>query len=239
MRKLSLVAPAALSLFVVFSMSSCFSSWQIEGSYDRSSEHSTGPSGESGFYAPNFNSFIEAIDDLTGGMVIYDDGVNFGALPDPWNPERYFPANKPTNGFGLVTTGGYIGKGQKDNGANAKEHLDYLEVSEAIAYMHKTTGGLLYGGLGPYVAYGIGGKATYNGGSEAIFGGSDGYKRFDAGLHFLAGYRFDMGLSVGVGYDLGLYDKSNDPSDYTSTNRTMMVEVGYSIDKIVGAFRRK
>jgi hypothetical protein len=236
MRKLSMVAPAALSLFVVFSLSSCFSSWQIEGSYDRSSEHSTGPSGESGFYAPNFNTIIEVADDVTGGMVIYDDGVNFDDYPGPWNPERFAAANKSVNGFGLVTTGGYIGKGQKIGGAT--EHLDYLEVSEAAAFMHKTSGGLLYGGLGPYVAYGFGGKVNYNGGSEPVFG-SDGYKRFDAGIHFLGEYRFNMGLSVGIGYDLGLYDKSTDPSDYTSTNRTMMVEVGYSIDKIIKAIRGK
>jgi hypothetical protein len=237
MRKLSAVASATLCVFVVFSLSSCFSSWQIEGSYDRSSEHSTGPSGESGFYAPNFNTFIEVIDDLTGGMVIYDDGVNFGDYPGPWSPERYFPANKPANGFGLVTTGGYIGKGQKIGGAT--EHLDYLEVSEAVAYMHKTSGGLLYGGLGPYVGYGLGGKVDFAGGSSDAVFGSQGYKRFDAGIHFLGGYRFNMGLSVGVGYDLGIYDKSTDPSDYTSTNRSMMVEVGYSIDKIVKAIKGK
>jgi hypothetical protein len=236
MRKLFPVAGAALCFLFALTLSSCFSSWQIDGSYDRSSDHETGPSGESGFYAPDFNCIIEALDDMTGGMVIYDDGVNFGA-PDPWNPERYFPANKPTNGFGLVTTGGYMGKGRKIG--SATEHLNYLEVSEAFAYMHKTSGGLLYGGLGPYVAYGIGGKVNYSGGSSDMVFGSDGYKRFDAGLHFLGEYRFNMGLSVGAGFDLGLVDKSNDPSDYTSRNRTMMVEVGYSIEKIVGAFRRK
>jgi Outer membrane protein beta-barrel domain len=237
MRKLSTVASAALYVIVVFSLSSCFSSWQIEGSADLSSEHETGPSGESGFYAPNFNFVMEALDILSDGFLIYDDRANFDDYPGPWSPERYVAANKPENSFGLVTTGGYIGKGQKDGGAT--EHLNYLELSEAFAYLHKTSGGLLYGGLGPYVAYGIGGKVTYNGGSESLFGGSDGYKRFDAGLHFLAGYRFKMGLSVEVGYDLGLYDKSNDPSDYTSTNRTMMVEVGYSVEKILGAFKRK
>jgi len=34
---------------------------------------------------------------------------------------------------------------------------------------------------------------------------------------------------------MGLYDKSNDPSDYTSRTRTIMIEVGYSVDKIVKA----
>jgi hypothetical protein len=236
MRKLSTVAPAALALFVVFSFSSCFSTWEIEASYDRSRDGEKGPSGETAHYTPGFNGMIDYLDEITDGLVEYEDGVNFGEPPGPWNPERYVAAGKPTNGFGLVTTGGFIEKGRQVFGAT--EHLDYLEASEAFAYMHKTSSGLLYGGLGPYVAYGIGGKVNYSGGSEAVFG-SQGYHRFDAGIHFLAEYRFKMGLSVGAGYDLGLYDKSTDPSDYTSRNRTMMFEVGYSLDKIVKAIKGK
>lgn len=237
MRKSRTVAPVALCLLVAFSQSSCFSSWEINASYDRSKDGEKGPSGEVAEYDPGFNTMIEALDMLTFGFAIYDDDINSGDLPGPWDPERYLPANKSANGFGLVTSGGYVEKGRKIDGAT--EHLDYLEASEVLAYMHKTSGGLLYGGLGPYVGYGFAGKVNYSGGSESVFGVSDGYKRFDAGLHFLGEYRSNMGLSVGVGYDLGIFDKSTDPSDYTSRNRTMMVDVGYSIDKIVGAFRRK
>lgn len=237
MRKLSTVASAALPFFILFALSSCYSSWEIEASYDRSKDGEKGPSGETAEYDPGFNSMIEGLDFITDGMFIYDDGVNFNEPLGPLNPERYFAANKPVNGFGLVTSGGYIGKGRKINGAT--EHLNYLEVSEAFAYMHKTSSGLLYGGLGPYVGYGIGGKINYPGGSSDMVFGSQGYHRFDAGLHFLGEYRFRMGLSVGIGYDLGIYDKSTDPSDYTSRNRTMMVNVGYSLEKIVGAFKRK
>jgi hypothetical protein len=236
MRKLRVGLIAPLALLCVASLPSCYSSWEIKASYDRSKDGETGPSGEVAEYDPNFNGTIEVVDMLTDGLLIYDDHVNYEDYPGPWNPERYAPANKPENGLGLVTNGGYVGKGRKIGGAT--EHLSYLEISEALAYMHHTPGGLLYGGVGPYVAYGIGGKVNFAGGSEGAFG-SDGYKRFDAGLHFLAEYRFKMGLSVGAGYDLGLYDKSNDPSDYTSRNRTMMVEVGYSIDKIVKAIKGK
>src|SRR5579863_3822879 len=228
MRKLYTVAPAALSIFLVFSLSSCFSTWEIEASYDWSKDGEKGPSGETAIFDPSFNTMIEVLDILSYGNLMYDDRVDHSDYPGPWNPDRYLATDKTENGFGLVTNGGYIGKGRKINGAT--EHLSYLEVSEAFAYMHKTPGGLLYGGLGPYVGYGLGGKVTYNGGSTTDVFGSQGYKRLDAGLHFLGEYRFKMGLSVGAGYDWGLFDKSNDPSDYTSRNRTIMIEVGYSVD---------
>jgi len=231
-----MVAPAALALLFLSALSSCYSSWEIEASYDLSKDGEKGPSGETAQYDPNFNTMIEIADLFSGGLVIYDDGVRFNEPRSPWNPEMYYADNKAQNGFGLITNGGYIGKGRKINGAT--EHLNYLEVSEALAYVHKTPGGLLYGGVGPYAAYGIGGKVKFAGGSEPAFG-TDGYKRFDAGLHFLGEYRFNMGLMVGVGYDWGLYDKSNDPSDYTSRNRTMSVSVGYSVDKIVKAIKGK
>jgi hypothetical protein len=232
-----MIAAAALSLLFVFSVSSC-TTWEIAASYDRSKDGEKGPSGETAQYNPGFNMFVEVLDDISdGGLIWYeDDKVNFDELPDPWNPERYYAAKKVVNGFALVTSAGYIEKGRQVFGAS--EHLNYLEASEALVYMHQTSGGVLYGGLGPYVAYGLGGKVNYSGGSEPVFG-SDGYKRFDAGLHFLGEYRFKMGLSVGIGYDLGLYDKSTDPSDYTSRNRTMMLEVGYSLDKIVKKIKGK
>jgi hypothetical protein len=239
MRRLSSVAPAALCLFFAFALSSCFTPWEINASYDLSKDGEKGPSGETAHYNPGFNFLIEALDEISdGGLIMWDDDkATFDNPPGPWNPERYFPANKPTNSFGLVTTGGYIEKGRKVG--DVSEHLDYLEASEALAFMHKTSGGVLYGGLGPYVAYGFAGRVNYSGGStDDVFGGQ-GYHRFDAGLHFLGEYRFKMGLSVGAGFDLGIYDKSTDPSDYTSRNRTMMVDVGYSFEKIIGAFKRK
>jgi hypothetical protein len=73
---------------------------------------------------------------------------------------------------------------------------------------------------------------------EPVFG-SDGYKRFDAGLHLTSGFRMASGLSFGIGYEWGIYDKSPTPSDFTSRNRTWSFNVGYSVDKIVGAFRKK
>jgi hypothetical protein len=235
MKKSSFFAPMALVVVFALSVSSC-KRWEIEASYDLSKDGESGPSGQTGSFDPGGNLLAEFLDMITFGEIIEDDQVKHDEYPGPWSPEFAAAANKKTDGLGLVFNGGYIGKGNK--GAGFTERLNYLEVSEAVAYIHKTSGGLLYGGLGPYVAYGFGGKAKFNGGSESVFS-SDGYKRFDAGIHFLGEYRFNSGLSLGLGYDLGLFDKSHDPSDYTSRNRTMMLEVGYSLDKIIKAVKGK
>jgi hypothetical protein len=236
MRRLAAFAPMALAVVFLLSQSSC-TKWEIQASFDMSKDGEKGPSGETGHFDPGANLLLDFLDEVTWGGITGDDAVHHDDYPGPWSPERYYTgAGKKSDGIGLVFTGGYIGKGNKGQGFT--ERLNYLEVSEAVAYVHKTPTGLLYGGLGPYIAYGIGGHAKFNGGSESVFS-SDGYKRFDAGLHFLGEYRFNSGLSVGLGYDLGIYDKSQDPSDYTSRNRTMMFEVGYSLDKIIKAVKGK
>ena len=235
MRKLGTLAPAAFFLLFIVALSSC-SRWEINASFDISKDGESGPSGETGQYDPGGNMLIEYLDMLTFGDFIDEAAEKHDEYRGPWNPEQFAAPARKADGIGLVFNGGYVGKGNKGNGFT--ERLHYLEVSEAVAYIHQTPGGLLYGGLGPYVAYGIGGKAKFAGGSESVFT-ADGYKRFDAGVHFLGEYRFNTGLSVGIGYDLGLFDKSKDPSDYTSRNRTMMFEVGYSLDKILKAIKKK
>jgi hypothetical protein len=233
-----LVAFAPMALVVVFTLflSSC-TRWEIDASFDMSKDGEKGPSGETGHFDPGANIMLDWLDMISFGGITGEDAVKHDDYKGPWTPEYYYQAaNKRKDGFGLLFTGGYIGKGNKGSGFT--ERLNYLEVSEALVYTHKTTGGLLYGGLGPYVAYGLGGKEKFNGGSEPVFT-ADGYKRFDAGIHFLGEYRLNSGLSLGLGYDLGIFDKSKDPSDYTSRNRTMLFEVGYSLDKIVNAIKGK
>ncbi len=68
---------------------------------------------------------------------------------------------------------------------------------------------------------------------------SDGYKRFDAGLNLEPGYRLSNSLQFTLRYEFGLADLSTDPSDYTSRNRSFSINVGYSIKKIIGAFKFK
>lgn len=142
---------------------------------------------------------------------------------------------QPMEGFALGGTFEFIQKGSKDQGTKVREN--YLELQGDALYYHKLTNGDgIYGGLGPFIAYGIGGKASGNGFDASTFG-SEGYKRFDAGLNVQAGYQMSSGFRFSLGYDLGLVDKSTDPSDYTSHTRAFALSVGYSVDKIIAAIK--
>jgi len=47
-----------------------------------------------------------------------------------------------------------------------------------------------------------------------------------------------QGYLEGPGYGPGLADKSPTPSEYQSYNRSISLNVGYSLHHIVGAFKR-
>jgi hypothetical protein len=147
-----------------------------------------------------------------------------------------FLPSKPSvnSGLSLGETFQFIQKGSKEQMGGGKETLNYLEVLIDVIYHYNLSSGAVYGGLGPYIGYGIGGKFSGGGVSESSFGGTDGYKRFDAGLHGMVGYSFIMGLDVGVGYEFGLLNKAQGDSDFTSKNRAFSINVGYSLVKIFG-----
>lgn len=94
----------------------------------------------------------------------------------------------------------------------------------------------VFGGLGPYFAYGIGGKIKGDGFSEKAFDKDFGFKRFDVGLTFTAGYKFNKKWSVRLAYDLGLANIEQDSFD-KAKNRCFSLNIGYSpqlIQKLVG-----
>ena len=113
-----------------------------------------------------------------------------------------------------------------------KIRLSYLQVPLVVVYMHDLGNDRkVFGGLGPYFAYGIGGKFEGDGFSEKAFDQDFGFKRFDAGLTFTGGYNFDSQWSVGLAYDLGLTNIEQDSFDKTK-NRCLSVYVGYSLEKL-------
>src|SRR6202012_329115 len=111
-------------------------------------------------------------------------------------------AKTPASQFSLSLRPGieYIGKGAKFPGGNFNLNLNYLEIPiDVVAHVPAGPGDAHFG-LGPYFAQGIGG-----GGPNGIYGqDAGGFKRFDAGLNLLLGYRFDNGIAIDLGYDLGL-----------------------------------
>jgi hypothetical protein len=118
-----------------------------------------------------------------------------------------------------------VGKGYSVGGAKVK--MTYLELPVTAMYQYPLGPGGLQGGLGPFVAYGIGGKS----GGEPTFGdgaNDGGFKRFDAGAAFRVGYALNMGLSLHLGYDLGLVGIVYPGQDYNAKNRAWSLSLGYN-----------
>jgi hypothetical protein len=137
----------------------------------------------------------------------------------------------PTAGFAIYTQLEFIRKGSKFQDTHT--HLNYLDLSGNFVYYKKMADhSMIFGGLGPYIGYGLGGKVSGGGFSENAFGGQDGYKRFDAGLSVIGQYELPSSLFFGLGYEFGLANKSPAP-DYTSRNRTFYFSAGYSLTKLL------
>jgi hypothetical protein len=140
------------------------------------------------------------------------------------NPDGSLAANRSNNFTdNLYFMGGleFVNKGM-DVGS-----LAYFQVPLYAMYQYKLDGdaGKVFGGLGPYFAYGIAGSA---------FGGPDGFKRFDAGLGITAGYEMPQSLSFRLGFDIGLANIQNNGFGDKARNNTISLAVGYPLDKLIG-----
>ncbi|MEJ0102045.1 MAG: outer membrane beta-barrel protein [Bacteroidota bacterium] len=196
---------------------------------------------------PKFKASLDAAKEKEKGNSSTTKKVNYGFnigvyfyaefnRPNKNEVDEFIPAGGPHKENGFMLSGGiqYIKKGSKDKEGDGKTTLSYLELLIHLMYCQEVSNGYVYAGLGPYISYGIGGKFKGPGFSENAFGGDGGYKRFDAGPSLMAGYATTIGLSIDLSYELGLVNKSPDPSDYTSRNRAFSINVGYSLNKLFG-----
>lgn len=95
----------------------------------------------------------------------------------------------------------------------------------------------LYGGLGPFIGYGLGGWQKAEDAfthkiltkDKVSFGGKKGrgLKDFDNGINFLVGYRLNKQFSIHFIYQYGLMDIYNGPN--TAYNRSIGVGIDYVI----------
>ncbi|RVT98081.1 PorT family protein [Mucilaginibacter limnophilus] len=116
--------------------------------------------------------------------------------------------------------------------ASAKFNLLYLQVPVNVVYHAPVTGGEFFFGAGPFVGYGISGKATANDGSssqsEDVNFGDDGeFKTIDAGVNGIAGFKFANGFLLNLNYDLGLTNIANNSGDGRIKTRVFGISVGY------------
>lgn len=123
------------------------------------------------------------------------------------------------------------------NTSDVDLRLNYLEVPLNFVYKPVLGTGRLIMGFGPYVAYGIGGKAEnnnleYDVSFEKEAGSAPStvyYKPFDAGANILFGYEFNNKLSAQLNAQLGLVNINayNDNAKYKNTG--FGVSLGYRI----------
>jgi hypothetical protein len=132
----------------------------------------------------------------------------------------------------------FIQKGAKlsEDGTTEKIGLNYIELPIDVLYQYQIQEiGSAFIGLGPYFAFGIGGKDKYNDGTTTTttnsFGGDGGGKRFDFGLQFTGGFKLSGMASISLYYDLGLVNIGSNPAgstyDYHYKNGVFGINLGY------------
>jgi len=114
-----------------------------------------------------------------------------------------------------------INKGMKEKGGSSfRTALTYLELPLNLLYKKTTAKGSFFIGGGPAPSFYIGESVFYS--------GYEGFKKFDVGINFLAGYELPIGFSINLHYTHGLlnitYDRTNFP---VIKNRCAGVSVGY------------
>jgi hypothetical protein len=140
----------------------------------------------------------------------------------------------------------YIQKGGKYTNSPVTETigLNYIELPILALYQYPVMeNGVLFGGLGPYFADGVGGKDKYDDGnttttSSSFGGGSngDGDKRFDFGLQFTLGYRISCMASLSLAYEIGFINFANNSNNggygtYNDKNKVFSINLAYGIAK--------
>ena len=164
-------------------------------------------------------------------MIIgYHFGVN---VQIPVAPEFYFQP-----GLQFITKGAK----NKVSTLTSTYKLSYIELPLHFVYKGLLGKGYFMVGIGPYFAYGVGGKAIYEGGSstseseikfknEVVLGDSLNkvyIKPFDAGADIFFGYEMAVGLFIQFNAQLGMINIKPDhylfPEDKSTLKNT-----GYGI----------
>jgi len=124
----------------------------------------------------------------------------------------------------------------KEQSFTDKATFNYLELPLNFVYNTKSAKGKFFIGAGPSFAFGLSGKdkwedGTEKGSDDIKFGSGDedDFKAFDAGINFLAGYRFAGGFLIAANYNAGLNNLVNtiDGDNSKMHNRYFGFRIGY------------
>jgi len=183
--------------------------------------------------------------DATGDKLELDmkTGFNAGVVVEiPVAPEFYFQSGLLYTTKGAKAPEGFLGAG-----TTGEYKLSYIELPLNFLYKPLLGTGHLLLGFGPYVAYGLGGKAKfdsplgsleqdivfeneYTSASNDHYGAS--FKRMDYGANLFFGYELSNGISLQLNTQFGLAkinaDNTTHPEDDTSFKNTGFgLSVGY------------
>lgn len=146
-------------------------------------------------------------------------GLKGGINKSSYTPESYdnksgynvgltLDLNLPA-GFGIFTGLDLMTKGAEINETSYKLDAMYLQLPVHLGYRLRLLPGLrAHFGVGPYVAYGIGGKTKLTDGSEVDTFEKDGtnLEKLDWGVGAHVGVVLLGRIQVRAGYDMGLVD---------------------------------
>ncbi|OPL09840.1 MAG: hypothetical protein AVO34_13060 [Firmicutes bacterium ML8_F2] len=169
---------------------------------------------------------------LENDLIIgYHAGVN---LQLPVAPEFYFQPGLMFSTKGAENTEGII---------TGTYNLSYIELPLNFVYKAQVGNGYFMLGFGPYVAYGIDGKATYEGGAASVETDIEFKKEvetgdplttvyvkpFDAGANLFFGYELPAGLFLQLNAQLGLLDINPKDNRITGDNNSTLKNTGYGL----------
>lgn len=148
-------------------------------------------------------------------------------------------SKRSPNHFGLLYGVQLIGKGSGSTGGSTR--MTYLEPFGYVTYSYDLPDnkGYLFGGLGPYLAYGLWGKIKSGTYSANTFDSQTGYSRFDAGLGLTLGYQLPQGLRLSIVREIGLVNIQRNSPYEKVYNRVWSFNVAYPLRKITDKLGKK
>lgn len=177
--------------------------------------------------------------DMSGDKLENDllTGFHFGLNAQiPVAPEFYFQP-----GLMFSTKGTKTGDGD----FSGTYKLSYLELPLNFVYKALVGNGYFLLGFGPYLAYGVGGKATYQAGSvsverdvefkneldsdDLLDSPYENVKPFDAGANLFFGYELQSGLFLQLNTQLGLLDIKPENNGIFGDNESTLKNTGYGL----------
>ncbi|NDW13568.1 PorT family protein [Bacteroides sp. 214] len=152
-------------------------------------------------------------------------GFNLGARAE-------FSLSKSVEGLYLDAAALLSLKGAEiDGGSLAKFTVNpyYLEIPIHLGYKYAVNDDFsIFGSAGPYLGFGLFGKAKVKAEGESmkedVFG-DDGFKRFDFGLGLKAGFEIAKKYRFAFGYDFGLIEA--DDENLGIKNRNFSISFAY------------